>query len=47
LSRTLAGGASGLLAENLGYAQYFFLTFLLAIPAFMLLPWIRGVSRSD
>jgi PAT family beta-lactamase induction signal transducer AmpG len=47
LSRTLAGGASGLLAENLGYAQYFFLTFLLAIPAFILLPWIRGVSRSD
>jgi PAT family beta-lactamase induction signal transducer AmpG len=46
LSRTLAGGASGLLAENLGYAQYFFLTFLLAIPAFILLPWIRGVSRS-
>lgn len=47
LSRTLAGGASGLLAENLGYAQYFFLTFLLAIPAFALLPWIRGVNRNS
>jgi PAT family beta-lactamase induction signal transducer AmpG len=47
LSRTLAGGASGVLAENLGYARYFFLTFLLAIPAFALLPWIKGASRSS
>jgi PAT family beta-lactamase induction signal transducer AmpG len=46
LSRTLAGGVSGVLAENLGYAQYFFLTFLLAIPAFALLPWIRTAGRS-
>ena len=41
LSRTLAGGASGVLAERMGYAAYFFLTFLLAIPAFALLPWIK------
>ncbi|HET9464716.1 MAG TPA: MFS transporter [Gemmatimonadales bacterium] len=47
LSRTLAGGASGVLAENLGYGRYFFLTFLLALPAFALLPWIKGVSRSS
>ncbi len=47
LSRTLAGGASGVLAEDLGYGRYFFLTFLLAIPAFALLPWIKGVSRSS
>ncbi|MGI8818937.1 MAG: MFS transporter [Gemmatimonadales bacterium] len=47
LSRTLAGGASGLLAENMGYGRYFFLTFLLAIPAFALLPWIRGASRTS
>ena len=46
LSRTLAGGASGVLAENLGYARYFFLTFLLALPAFALLPWIKGASRT-
>ena len=45
LSRTLAGAASGLLAENMGYAPYFFLTFLLAIPAFALLPWIKRASR--
>jgi PAT family beta-lactamase induction signal transducer AmpG len=47
LSRTLAGGASGVLAERMGYADYFFLTFLLAIPAFALLPWIKGASRSS
>jgi PAT family beta-lactamase induction signal transducer AmpG len=47
LSRTLAGGASGLLAENMGYGRYFFLTFLLALPAFALLPWIKGASRSS
>ena len=46
LSRTLAGGASGVLAEKMGYADYFFLTFLLAIPAFALLPWIRNAGRS-
>jgi prephenate dehydrogenase len=36
-----------MLAENLGYGRYFFLTFLLAIPAFALLPWIKGASRSS
>lgn len=47
LSRTLAGGASGVLAEWMGYGDYFFLTFLLAIPAFALLPWIKVASRSS
>jgi len=47
LSRTLAGGASGVLAEKMGYGDYFFLTFLLAIPAFALLPWIRNAGRSS
>ncbi len=47
LSRTLAGGVSGVLAERMGYGDYFFLTFLLAIPAFALLPWIRHASRSS
>lgn len=47
LSRTLAGAASGLLAESMGYGRYFFLTFLLALPAFALLPWIKGASRSS
>ncbi|HET6777872.1 MAG TPA: MFS transporter [Gemmatimonadales bacterium] len=47
LSRTLAGGASGVLAERMGYADYFFLTFVLAIPAFALLPWIKRAGRTS
>ena len=45
LTRTLAGGASGGLAERLGYARYFLLTFLLGLPAFGLLPWLRRSAR--
>jgi MFS transporter, PAT family, beta-lactamase induction signal transducer AmpG len=41
LSRSLAGGVSGWGAERLGYAAYFGLTFLLAFPAYLLLPWVR------
>jgi PAT family beta-lactamase induction signal transducer AmpG len=41
LTRTLAGAASGGLAEQLGYAQYFLLTFVLGLPAFALLPRLR------
>jgi MFS transporter, PAT family, beta-lactamase induction signal transducer AmpG len=47
LSRTLAGAASGAVAEHLGYAHYFLLTFLFGLPAFALLPWIRQASRED
>lgn len=47
LSRTLAGAASGAAAESLGYARYFLLTFLLGLPAFALLPWIKGARRSS
>jgi MFS transporter, PAT family, beta-lactamase induction signal transducer AmpG len=45
LTRTLAGAASGELAERLGYAHYFLLTFLLGLPAFALLPWLRRAAR--
>jgi MFS transporter, PAT family, beta-lactamase induction signal transducer AmpG len=45
LSRSLAGGVSGLGAERLGYASYFGLTFLLAFPAYALLPWVRRRVR--
>ncbi len=41
LSRSLAGWASGYGAESLGYSLYFFVTFLLAFPAYLLLPWVR------
>jgi PAT family beta-lactamase induction signal transducer AmpG len=41
-SRDLAGATSGWATTRLGYGSYFFLTFLLALPAYGLLPFIRG-----
>jgi len=41
LARTGAGTLSGWGVEQLGYANYFALTFLLAFPAFALLPWVK------
>jgi len=41
LSRSLAGWASGFGAEAMGYGPYFLLTFFLAFPAYLLLPWAR------
>ena len=40
-TRSLAGPVSGFGASRLGYASYFATTFLLALPAYALLPWIR------
>ena len=37
----IAGAISGAITENVGYATYFMITFLLALPAFALLPWVR------
>jgi PAT family beta-lactamase induction signal transducer AmpG len=44
-SRDLAGATSGWATTRLGYGSYFFLTFLLALPAYGLLPFIRGWIR--
>jgi PAT family beta-lactamase induction signal transducer AmpG len=41
LTRHVAGAASGWAATQLGYAPYFALTFLLALPALGLLPWLQ------
>jgi PAT family beta-lactamase induction signal transducer AmpG len=41
LTRWIAGDLSGNLAEGLGYANYFLLTFLLGLPAFALIPRLR------
>jgi PAT family beta-lactamase induction signal transducer AmpG len=41
LSRWAAGLASGVLAEQLGFGHYFLLTFILGLPAYALLPWIK------
>jgi MFS transporter, PAT family, beta-lactamase induction signal transducer AmpG len=41
LSRWAVGLSSGVLAERLGFAHYFLLTFALGVPAYALLPWVR------
>jgi PAT family beta-lactamase induction signal transducer AmpG len=41
LTGRLVGGISGLGAERFGYGNYFALTFLISLPAFLLLPWVR------
>jgi PAT family beta-lactamase induction signal transducer AmpG len=41
LTRVVAGTMSGWATEGIGYAAYFTLTFFLAWPALLLLPWIR------
>jgi MFS transporter, PAT family, beta-lactamase induction signal transducer AmpG len=52
LTGRLIGGISGLGAERFGYGNYFAITFLLALPAYLLLPWVRlwiqenGVRRT-
>ena len=40
-TRSLAGGVSGWGTTSLGYATYFAFTFVLAFPAYALLPWVR------
>ena len=40
ITRTVAGAISGLGVEQLGYASWFALTFLFALPALALVPWI-------
>ena len=41
VSLRLAGFASGFGAQDLGYRSYFFLTFFLAFPAYLLLPAVK------
>jgi PAT family beta-lactamase induction signal transducer AmpG len=45
VTRWIAGEFSGGLAEQLGYANYFLLTFFLGLPAFALIPRLRRTSR--
>jgi PAT family beta-lactamase induction signal transducer AmpG len=39
--RSVAGWAGGMMAEALGYFDFFLLTSLLGLPAYLLLPWVR------
>lgn len=41
LSRSVAGWAGGFGAEAMGYGPYFTLTFFLAFPAYLFLPWVK------
>jgi PAT family beta-lactamase induction signal transducer AmpG len=41
LSRSVSGWAGGYGAAAFGYADYFMLTFFLAFPAYLLLPWVK------
>src|SRR5262249_50652491 len=41
LTRRLFGGISGLVSDPLGYGNYFAITFLLSMPAYLLLPWVK------
>jgi PAT family beta-lactamase induction signal transducer AmpG len=41
LTGRLIGAISGLGAERYGYGNYFAMTFLLSLPAYLLLPWVR------
>ena len=43
LTRALVGPVAGGLTERIGYAKFFLLTFLLALPGFALLPALRRV----
>jgi PAT family beta-lactamase induction signal transducer AmpG len=44
LTRWIAGDFSGRWAEEVGYANYFLLTFVLGLPAFALIPRLRHTS---
>lgn len=46
-TRSVAGGVSGFAAARLGYADFFFVTFAMALPAYALLPWVRGWIHDD
>lgn len=45
-SRSIAGWAGGFGAEAMGYASYFTLTFFLAFPAYLFLPWVKRMLEA-
>jgi PAT family beta-lactamase induction signal transducer AmpG len=47
LSRSVAGWIGGEGAQTMGYANWFLLTFFLAFPAYLLLPWVRSMLRRN
>lgn len=47
VSRSLSSAGSGILSDWMGYAPFFWLTVLLAVPGLLLLPFIRPLLSSD
>jgi len=47
LSRSVAGWVGGLGAASMGYGNWFLLTFFLALPAYLLLPWVARMLRAS
>jgi PAT family beta-lactamase induction signal transducer AmpG len=47
LTGRLVGAISGLGAEKYGFGNYFAITFLLSMPAYLLLPWVRQWIHED
>ena len=47
LTGRLVGGISGLGAERFGYGNYFALTFLLSLPAYLFLPWVKSWIQEE
>ena len=47
LTRVLSGTFSGFGVEQMGYSVYFMATFLLSMPAFLLLPWIKPWTSNN
>ena len=47
LTGRLVGGISGLGAERFGYGNYFAITFLLSMPAYLLLPWVKQWIQNE
>jgi PAT family beta-lactamase induction signal transducer AmpG len=45
-SRAVAGWSGGIGAQEMGYAAYFFLTFWLSFPAYLLLPQVRRMLQA-
>jgi PAT family beta-lactamase induction signal transducer AmpG len=46
-SRSIAGWAGGIGAQEMGYAAYFLLTFVLGFFSYLLLPWIKEILISS
>ncbi|MGH9457425.1 MAG: MFS transporter [Thermoanaerobaculia bacterium] len=46
LSASMTGSVSGILAQRLGYAPYFWITVLLGIPALLVIPYVRDVLEA-